>query len=127
MLGASMKTRRQAKPKNSPFIRNVRKIAIQDQVDAVMDSFDFAEVKRISEMAGQPCEERVLRQTARRVLAGAGECSGWVTGGGFTALLQEWRGHPSQGALKISLFYGPNSLAEPHTEFGEEEVKKISQ
>jgi hypothetical protein len=106
----------------------IRPLAVQDQIDAVMDSFDFSMARRIAETdePGSPHEEKTLRKTARKVLQGAAESGGWATGGGFSAFLQEWRSQPGKGALKISLFYGPSSLLEPHTEFSEDEVRKVT-
>lgn len=106
----------------------IRSIAVQDQIDAVMDSFDFSLARRIAEVGdpGNVPEEKTLRQAARKVLHGAAEGGGWATGGGFSAFLQEWRSQPGKGALKISLFYGPNSLLEPHTEFSDDEVRKVT-
>jgi hypothetical protein len=107
--------------------REIRKAAIQEQIDIVMDSFDFgAALGRIAPVGdGIAVEERTLRRTARKVLMGAATAGGWVTGGGFAAILQEWRSQPGRGAVKISLFHGPNSLLEPHTEFSDDEIRTI--
>lgn len=103
-------------------------MAAQGQIDAIMDSFDFSSAMRIAaeDSPEETMQERTLRQAARKVLHGAVENGGWATGGGFSAFLQEWRTQPGKGALKISLFYGPSSLLEPHTEFSEVEIRKIT-
>lgn len=123
--------RQNTKPQENkikPVARALREIAIQDQIDTIMDSFDFPAARKISDLGGneEGHEEKVLRQSARKVLQGAVAGGGWATGGGFTALLQEWRSQPGKGAVKISLFYGPSSLLEPHTEFSEDEILKVT-
>lgn len=98
---------------------------MRDQIDTIMDSFDFSEVSRICDAKGDSPGEKSLRQTARKVLLGAASGEGWATGGGFTAFLQEWKREPGRGTVKMSLFYGPTSILEPHTEYTTQEISRV--
>jgi hypothetical protein len=92
--------------------------AIQDQIDSVMDSFDFSTAVKLNNfqnLKGSGRGEKTLRQTARRVMAEAVSQGGWAMGGGFSAFLIENKNGKYGTEVKLLLFFGASSLLEPST------------
>lgn len=84
--------------------------AIQEQMDEIMDSFEFGKVLRIMQHLnwkwtnsnGVP-DEIELRKEARRLMKDAVECGGWAGTGGFTAIFTE---NKSERWIRLNLYFG---------------------
>jgi len=108
--------------RDNASITDQRGEAIQDQIDTIMDSFDFSAV--VQGQTGNDARngEKQLRQIARKVLHTAAGSGGWATGGGFSAFIQEKTRGRGEGEVKLILFFGPTSLFEPCTKYGPDGV-----
>lgn len=95
--------------------------AIQEQIDQIMDTFDFAEVKRCMKAVGwtwdsdEPPDEMELRRKARELLkqcateGSKSRCTCSTSNGGFTAMYVEEEGKEGKW-LRMDLYFGYLSL-----------------
>ena len=88
--------------------------AIQEQIDEIMDSFDFQKVHKIMEAINWRWHEEgvpdvySLRTLARKHLKEAGEIKGTSGSGGFTANYTEC--NVEKPWLRLELYFGLDSI-----------------
>jgi len=88
--------------------------AIQEQMDQIMDSFEFGKVASIMQHLdwkwastnGIP-DECELRKEARRLMKDAVECGGWAGTGGFTAIFTD---NKSERWIRLNLYFGISDM-----------------
>jgi len=89
-----------------------RSEVIQDQIDEIMDTFDFVKVHEImdalkwtySDAEGIP-DESTLRTTARKHLKEVAKNGGYSSSGGFTASLREGE-DDGKPWISLHLYFG---------------------
>jgi len=87
--------------------------AIQEQIDEIMDSFDFEKVNKIMEAIDWEWNEEgvpdiySLRTAARKHLKEAAEFKGASSSGGFTANYTE-----SKSWVRLELYFGLDSFTD---------------
>jgi hypothetical protein len=85
--------------------------AIQEQIDEIMDSFDFEEANKIMEALNWEWNDEgvpdvySLRTSARKHLKTAAEIKGASSSGGFTANYTE-----SKSWVRLELYFGLDSI-----------------
>jgi hypothetical protein len=85
--------------------------AIQEQIDEIMDSFDFETVNKIMEALNWEWNDEgvpdvySLRTSARKHLKTAAEIKGASSSGGFTANYTE-----SKSWVRLELYFGLDSI-----------------
>jgi hypothetical protein len=85
--------------------------AIQEQIDEIMDSFDFEKVQKIMEALNWEWNDEgvpdiySLRTSARKHLKAAAEIKGTSGSGGFTAHYTE-----SKEWVRLELYFGLDSI-----------------
>jgi hypothetical protein len=88
--------------------------AIQEQIDEIMDSFDFERVQKIMEALNWQWHEEgvpdiyTLRTEARKHLKQAAAIGGTSGSGGFTAIYME--GKVEKPWLRLELHFGIDSI-----------------
>ena len=88
--------------------------AIQEQIDEIMDSFDFEEARKIMKALNRQWHEEgipdiyTLRTAARKHLKKAAEIGGTSATGGFTAIYME--GKVEKPWLRLELHFGIDSI-----------------
>jgi hypothetical protein len=88
--------------------------AIQEQIDEIMDSFDFEKVHKIMEALNWEWHEQgipdiySLRTSARKHLKQATEIKGTSGSGGLTATYTESK--VEKPWLRLELYFGLNSI-----------------
>lgn len=87
--------------------------ALQEQMDEIMDSFEFDKVLSVMQHlnwewkdAGVP-DEYEIRQSARRTMKSAIECNGQSATGGFTAAVED---NPKGGWVRLDLHFGFSTI-----------------
>ncbi len=87
--------------------------ALQDQMDEIMDSFEFDKIHSVMRHldwewrdSGVP-DEYEIRQSARRTMRSAIECNGTSSTGGFTAIVED---NTEDGWVRLNLYFGFSTI-----------------
>ena len=84
--------------------------ALQNQMDEIMDSFEFDEVLSVMQhlnwkwkSSGGIPDKYEIRKMARQVMKYAIECNGWAGTGGFRATIDD---NEDEGWVRLNLYFG---------------------
>ena len=88
--------------------------ALQEQMDEIMDSFEFDNVLSVMQhlnwewesCKGVP-DEYEIRKAARRVMKYAIDCNGSAGTGGFHATVDD---NPEEGWVRLNLYFGFSTI-----------------
>jgi len=87
--------------------------ALQEQMDEIMDSFEFDKVASVMQHLNWKWMDKVvpdeyeIRKSARRTMKSAIECNGYSGTGGFTAVVDD---NPEEGWVRLNLYFGFSTI-----------------
>jgi len=95
-------------------------ITLEDQMNEIMDWFDFSRVRRMMAAVGWKWgssntspEVGELRASARTLMKCAIECQGISSTGGFTALVDDAESGAGKTAKRLTLYWGESWECDP--------------